>query len=107
MASCRAVSQPRAAFDHDFYEIQCLETHASDGLPGTNPNTTISFLFADPNTTTSTTCAASFLPTTQNTTHYPTKRTSCTDKSFGWSFVSFDGIEKFTLSLSHGYQDSA
>lgn len=41
MASCRAIG-PRAGFDHKFYEIPCLETHASNGRPGTNPNTTIS-----------------------------------------------------------------
>lgn len=69
------------------------------GIPGggTAPaNVTISFTFQDPNTSTSTTCGATYLPA-----NYPTSYIPCADSNFGFKFETPYSFGQFTLDLRH------
>ncbi|KAI9721783.1 MAG: hypothetical protein M1812_002118 [Candelaria pacifica] len=101
------------AVSYNPWQLSPLNTHSSSGRPGNDPNTTISFTFTDPNTATSSTCSASFLPYNGNQTDFPTDYQKCSTSadpnnySFAFKIDRFAGIGDFGLTLEHGYRDPA
>ncbi|KAI9829939.1 MAG: hypothetical protein M1819_005911 [Sarea resinae] len=65
-------------------------------------NTTISFVFMDPNSNTSARCSSSFPATSPPSTYLP-----CSNNTFAWELASFKSVESFTLKLEKRYKDDS
>ncbi|KAI9743414.1 MAG: hypothetical protein M1835_002925, partial [Candelina submexicana] len=86
------------AVSYNPWQLFPLNTHSSSGRPGNDPNTTITFTFNDPNTATSASCSASFLPSNDgNQTSFPNNHyiecpTTADPKDYDFAFK----IDRFT-----------
>ncbi len=93
------------------WELPRLGTHASSGRPGNDPNSTITFTWNDPNTATSASCFASFLPSFGNEMSHPVDYMDCApsaetkDSFFAFKIDRYMSIGDFSLTLKRGFRD--
>ena len=80
------------------WTLNSVQTVQRSGRDGGNPNSTISFEFSDPGTSTSSSCDATWVPAAP-----PVNYMDCSDRSFRWRFREGDHttISNFTLQLEH------
>jgi hypothetical protein len=77
-----------------------IQTSQASGREPNNNNSTLSFRFIDPSTSTSTNCFATWPQMGQ-----PEQYVDCSDPSFGWRFKKgeYQRISNFTLQLKHAF----
>lgn len=68
-------------------------------------------VFADPNSSTNTTCSKSWIDT-NGTSSAPTAYLQCeatgtTDETFQWQITTYSSIQAFSLRFVHGWNDPA
>ncbi|PSS16829.1 hypothetical protein M430DRAFT_59237 [Amorphotheca resinae ATCC 22711] len=92
------------------FSISDLSAQSFSDPASTSWNRSLSFLFSDPNSNTSTICTHSWTDT-RNSSSAPTSYVACdptsNDENFQWQFTSYTSIQTFSIEFSHGWNDPA